>query len=337
MSIWGAIASAYGTHQSNKNIDKQLAAQSAENQKMRAYNLQLAKLQNAWNLQQWQRENAYNAPSAQLSRMRAAGLNPDMMYGGGVEGNISASSPMMDSGAASSPVDWSALGSKRTIADTIMSSKQLEMMDAQIDKTKAEGENTSVQSQILKSDAAYRDAFNQGQIDLQNMQIRGIASDINVNEQQISESRAMTAKLNQEVVNLQENLSLIRSQVMNLDAQTASRRLHDILDSKEVDAKIRQMAADTNLSYEQAKAISQKTLWEVIGLQSQIEVDNATLQNINVRTDSVEFDLQQAKSWDDFERSLGSFTKITNGLSMVTGAIGLLLGGKSPKPIKGFR
>lgn len=35
------------------------------------------------NVKNWNMQNAYNLPSAQVERLRAAGLNPDLMYGGG--------------------------------------------------------------------------------------------------------------------------------------------------------------------------------------------------------------------------------------------------------------
>ena len=52
----------------------------------------LAEYQNAWNLEQWNRENYYNAPTAQMARLKAAGLNPNLVYGSGAV-NQSASSP----------------------------------------------------------------------------------------------------------------------------------------------------------------------------------------------------------------------------------------------------
>lgn len=48
--------------------------------------------QNKWNLEQWQRNNEYNSPAAQMQRLKAAGINPDVMYGqnaGGAAGNSS--------------------------------------------------------------------------------------------------------------------------------------------------------------------------------------------------------------------------------------------------------
>lgn len=46
------------------------------------------------NLQMWNLANAYNDPSAQMERLQKAGLNPNLVYGGGnVTGNTSGSTP----------------------------------------------------------------------------------------------------------------------------------------------------------------------------------------------------------------------------------------------------
>lgn len=46
-------------------------------------NKELAEQANQWNLEQWNRENEYNSPLAQMERLRAAGLNPNLVYGNG--------------------------------------------------------------------------------------------------------------------------------------------------------------------------------------------------------------------------------------------------------------
>lgn len=116
---WSAIASIAGNIASNANINNQILEQKRENQANRDWNLNLARLQNRWNIDQWNRENAYNSPAAQMARYKAAGLNPDLIYG---QSNLSASSPEMTSGDGSLPTDVSNLANKRTMLDIVSAS-----------------------------------------------------------------------------------------------------------------------------------------------------------------------------------------------------------------------
>lgn len=62
-----------------------IATQEDKHAQRRAfdYNMQMAKYQNEVNLENWTRQNEYNSPSAQMERLKAAGLNPNLVYGGG--------------------------------------------------------------------------------------------------------------------------------------------------------------------------------------------------------------------------------------------------------------
>lgn len=42
--------------------------------------------QRAWALEDWNRQNEYNSPRAQMQRLQEAGLNPNLVYGQGVQG-----------------------------------------------------------------------------------------------------------------------------------------------------------------------------------------------------------------------------------------------------------
>lgn len=120
------LGSLIGKKSQNNQIDKQIAAQKEENEKNRAYNLQLAQMQNAWNQEQWERENEYNSPVNQMKRFEEAGLNPDLMYGQGNSGNAMQLSGGLTSGAPSSPTDFSVLGQKKTLGDVVKDSLQTE-------------------------------------------------------------------------------------------------------------------------------------------------------------------------------------------------------------------
>lgn len=49
----------------------------------------MAKQNREWQLQQWHLENEYNSPAQQMQRMKAAGLNPNLIYGNISPGNAS--------------------------------------------------------------------------------------------------------------------------------------------------------------------------------------------------------------------------------------------------------
>ena len=56
------------------------------------FNIGARKKQHKRNIEIWQMQNAYNHPSAQMARLREAGLNPNMLYGQGVKGATGQSS-----------------------------------------------------------------------------------------------------------------------------------------------------------------------------------------------------------------------------------------------------
>lgn len=47
-------------------------------------------------IEQWRRQNAYNSPTSQIARLKAAGINPALIYGNGIE-NTSSDSPALTS------------------------------------------------------------------------------------------------------------------------------------------------------------------------------------------------------------------------------------------------
>ncbi|WNK13224.1 MAG: DNA pilot protein [Microvirus sp.] len=79
----GLVQSLFDARQSRENTNRTIEA-----------NKQLAEYQYSRDLEQWNRGNAYNAPEAQMERLKKAGLNPNLVYGSGsVVGNYSGSMP----------------------------------------------------------------------------------------------------------------------------------------------------------------------------------------------------------------------------------------------------
>lgn len=339
------FSSVLGAASQNSNITKSLQAQARENEKNRQYNLQLAKMQNEWNLQQWERENEYNNPLNQMARLKAAGLNPNLVYGNGAAQSMAAPSPSLTSGAPSNPQDMSLMAQRPTVGQIMTNALQNEMTRAQIDKVKAETRTEGYQGDILKSDAAFRDAINQGTIDLGNMQIKGISSNILKNDEEIAEIRKSCAKLDAETQNVIAEYDKIRSTILNIDADTASKRLHDVLDSQKVEAEIRKLSASAGVDFATAKRITTLLSAELLGLEAGAEltwsqIDNERLKGLEISAniDTITYDLSQTKTYDDATRATGIYGSIMSGLTPVAALIGLAMGsGRAPLPVKGFR
>jgi hypothetical protein len=56
------------------------AATGAQNRKSRAFSREMYQQQKADNIQFWNMQNEYNSPTAQMARLKGAGLNPNMLY-----------------------------------------------------------------------------------------------------------------------------------------------------------------------------------------------------------------------------------------------------------------
>lgn len=77
-----AIGGIFSSGQSYKNQKKLLRQQNE-------YNVAMAETEWQRNLDMWNRQNVYNSPVEQMSRLKEAGLNPNLMYGQGSVGNAS--------------------------------------------------------------------------------------------------------------------------------------------------------------------------------------------------------------------------------------------------------
>lgn len=88
-------------------------------------NQELARQQNQWNRQMWMEQNRYNSPANQMSRLAAAGINPNLAYSNGTMQNTSSELPNMVS-SRNMPIQF----------DPLVVS-QANLMDAQAEQARA--------------------------------------------------------------------------------------------------------------------------------------------------------------------------------------------------------
>lgn len=116
------------TNKTNMEIAKYQAQwQQQENEK--AYQRSL----NMWNLQ-----NEYNSPTQQMARIRAAGLNPNLVYGNGVTGNSSGSTPQYEPAKFNAPTMQAYRGWNLGISDAISQFLAYRTVKAQVDNMEAQ-------------------------------------------------------------------------------------------------------------------------------------------------------------------------------------------------------
>lgn len=91
--IGGAISQGTANHTNIKLAKYQNEYNRQHQEREFQFNKEQSELEWQRNLAQWQRENAYNDPAAQMQRLQAAGLNPNLVYGNGSATTTAASSP----------------------------------------------------------------------------------------------------------------------------------------------------------------------------------------------------------------------------------------------------
>jgi len=102
-----------------------------------AHNREMSEYAYSKDLEQWNRANLYNAPTQQMARLREAGLNPAMIYGSGGAKTVAAQLPKYQAPRA----NYTSEG-PFNLTQAIGAFQSMKRMDAEIDLTKAQTDNT---------------------------------------------------------------------------------------------------------------------------------------------------------------------------------------------------
>lgn len=315
------ISNLFGAHSQNQSVDKQLAAAREEAEKTRKWQTSEREAQNDWNYKLWQANNDYNTPAAVQARLKAAGINPDLYVTNGAlqgssvqaQGGHTPSGPVADTSAWNRYKPIGSIASQ-AVADTALS--------AQVAKTTAETEGQKHTNDILASDASFRDAFNQGQLDTIESAILVNGSQIKLNDAQAAQARSMVEQINANISKIGSEIDLLISQAADVDDRIWERHVRVALDSFIEHGKLKVMEGQLKVSQGQLKASLLELAGKLPLMKSEEKRNNALASfyqdlgfKVSAETDRLRFDLMQDMNWDDFERTMNQIHAILGDIA----------------------
>lgn len=158
-------------------------AQGKTNLKTRQFAEEMYFRQRADALSDWDRQNLYNSPAEQMKRFKAAGLNPNLIYGQMNDApavrassgqSWSPQAPKFDSGKVMS----SYLDTRMQNAQQDMMAKQKQLMDQEIELKRAQTIFQNVQSETGTFDLALKNTLRDRNIQLADYNLESKAIDI---------------------------------------------------------------------------------------------------------------------------------------------------------------
>lgn len=300
MSIWtalGGAAIAGGTALVSSIINKK--ATEKANEENEAFQTQQQQQMEDYNTKMWQMQSDYNTPSAQMDRLRAAGLNPNLVYGAGdVSGNVAqlpAAAPETHFEAKPATVDFgSAANSALAQYNAIRST------DAQTNNLQANTTNALADA-VLKG---FQAGLVQAQTTTEDYKPANVAEDTVLKAAQAVNATAQSNETNTLLAPRTANMNA-DTNLKKVEAQTGLTRVQ--LETAMTATSIQQ--ALVNMTYMKAQTAKSDT--ERSKLMSDIKFinDSDTIKKLDA----------QIQSKDIALHSPGWFYTLAQGLRMITG------------------
>lgn len=201
----------------------------------------MAEQTHQWNIEDWERQNEYNKPSAQLERLKAAGINPNAA--GGVA--PSTASTAVTSDLPSTP---SALASNLgALASLITAQQNSKLIDAQRENLEAD---TKLKTEKSVTESETRDLVKgmmKSETDLNNSNVKLNIKKEQLTDEQINEVKASVDKLTKESANLAKEFEI-------LDQELILKKKEVNWYDKRVQQELRESASRIGLNGAQASA-----------------------------------------------------------------------------------
>lgn len=141
----GIVSQAMANKQNVELMHEQMAFNQRESEKQRRATYE-----------QWLRELAYNNPQSQVDRLKAAGINPALVFGGSMDNSAPASGAMAEASG-------SGLARVSPYQLDPLTAAQVENLKAKTDQTRQETEGKKIENSIGRlNEQAFKSAYEEG-------------------------------------------------------------------------------------------------------------------------------------------------------------------------------
>lgn len=211
-SVGSVIQSFINRAQQKKNINKTFDKNLELARFQFDQNKEMARQANQYNIEQWERQMAYNNPTAQMERLKSAGLNPNMVYGTGtVAGNVTGTPPRSELAQYQSPEYQQnispiniqgAMGVYSQYQDLAIKDAQIDNINAQTKLTGEQWAHETLKAMLTNfKGLSERTRYEMLQT-LKTMYSRKLESEITGKEQRIELTSKQMEKYDQDIANL---------------------------------------------------------------------------------------------------------------------------------------
>lgn len=273
---------------------------AVQNRKQRAYEREMYNLNKIDNISMWHMQNQYNSPEAQMGRMKAAGLNPNLMYGspqsGGNSDQLSINKPDI---SPSKQFDSSAVqGLLSELYDLRQKDAQTDLTRQQIDTNIKLGALHAATTLLTQANTEGKDIDNRFQRESYPVRMEGLRATVDSTLQQI-----LTGKATER----------------NLDAST---KLHEADTKKKTDELIMEWQRH-KIHLPQMRAILAKIKAETENVQANTGLASANTRlseqnRLNAKIDADLKELELLMTATGYNKNDGGFAQMLKSMMQAT-------------------
>lgn len=210
------------------------------------------------NLAQWNRENAYNSPTQQMARFKAAGLNPDLIYGQSNE--ASGGSLVSDPGQASNPA--AAYGS------ILNGNLNAEKISAEIDLLRAQENELNSRAGLHKAET---------DLTYGNLDRLGVLNELT--EEQKNELKKRCELMDKQIDEIAQGILESVARTNGQELKNYAQRIQNSFLDKQLQADLDKTLSEINVNKAMAAEINERVRFAVatFGLRIEgLQLDNQT-------------------------------------------------------------